>query len=109
MYRSASFSPVGANHDTISGFVASGAGHDRIDVSLMDADVTNAGRQHFAFIGTDTFAHYRSTHPGAVGMLRFDVASRTLQGNVNADFANAEFVVGLPGVSTFTAGDLILA
>lgn len=46
VYRSSAFSPVGANHDIISVFDRTGAGHDHIDVSAMDADATHAGRQH---------------------------------------------------------------
>jgi hypothetical protein len=42
-------------------------------------------------------------------MLRFDPASHQLQGNVNADFAHADFEVALPAVTAFHASDLILA
>ena len=84
------------------------ANGDKIDVHRIDADVTHAGHQHFVFIGTATFAHYHSLHPGIVGMLRFDPASHQLQGNVNADIAHPDFAVVLAGVSTIHASDLIL-
>ena len=71
------------NHDTIGDFV-SGNG-DRIDVRGIDANVTRHGHQHFVFIGTQSFAHYHSLHPGVIGMLRFNPSTRTLEGNVNAN------------------------
>ena len=59
-------------------------------------------------LGTDTFAHYHATHASVVGMLRFDPATDQLQGNVNADFGNAEFSVTLHDVAAVFGSDFVL-
>jgi hypothetical protein len=105
-FRATSFSTPGAARDYIQDF--SHAQGDKLDLHYIDADVTHAGKQGFVFIGADSFAHYQSLHQGVVGMLRFDAGLDRLQGNVNADFAAAEFEVGLPGVVSLSVGDLIL-
>jgi Ca2+-binding RTX toxin-like protein len=105
-FRSVSFSLAGATRDAILDFDHAEA--DKIDLHFIDADATRAGVQHFTFIGTDTFAHYRSLHPTVVGMVRFDPGLDRLQGNTNGNFANAEFEVALTGVPALFASDLIL-
>jgi hypothetical protein len=115
VFNAVLFSPTGAKHDVIANFSHfflfnhHHAGGDRIDVHAIDADITHAGHQHFVFIGTDTFAHYHSLHPGVVGILRFAAGAHQLQGTVNGDFAGPDFVVGLPGLAALHATDLILA
>ena len=94
-------SPVGAKHDVVFNF--SGAAGDQIDLHHILA----AGA-HLVFIGTDTFAHYHSIHPGVVGMVRFNHGSHQLQATVDGDFSAPDLVVSLPGTATFHAGELIL-
>jgi hypothetical protein len=106
VYNAVAFSPSTANHDTIGDFI-SGNG-DRIDVHGIDANVTRHGHQHFVFIGTQSFAHYHALHPGVIGMLRFNTGTHALEGNVNANFHTAEFLVALPSTTTLQASDLIL-
>jgi len=106
IFNATVFSPAGASRDIIGDFHHSEL--DRIDVHNIDADLTHAGNQTFAFIGADTFAHYHSTHASVVGMLRYDAASHHLQGNVNANFANAEFEVTVTGVTAMHANDFVL-
>ena len=107
VFNAVALSPPTTKHDVIGDF--NHLEGDKIDVHAIDADITQAGHQHFVFIGSDTFAHFHSLHPGVVGMLRFDATHKQLQGNVNADFTHADFEVALPGVTTLHAGDLILA
>lgn len=97
-------SPVGAKRDTVADFTH---GQDAIVLSRMDADTVHAHQQAFTFIGGQTFANYHAAHPGVIGMLRFDAAHHALQGNVNADFANADFEVFLPGVAAFHTNDFL--
>ena len=106
VFNAVAFSPSTANHDTIGDFI-SGNG-DRIDVHGIDANVTRHGHQHFVFIGTQSFAHYHSHHPAVIGMLRFNPGTHELEGNVNANFHTAEFLVALPSTTTLQASDLIL-
>jgi hypothetical protein len=84
-------------------------GTDKINVHAIDADVTHAGHQHFVFIGTDSFAHYHSLHPGTVGMLRFDSAKHELLGNVDNHFGTVDFAVHLSaGVLSLEPNDFVL-
>jgi hypothetical protein len=106
VFNAAVFSPAGASRDIIGDFHRSEA--DKIDVHLIDADLTHSGKQVFTFIGTDTFAHYHSLHASKIGMLRFDPGLDRLQGNLNGNFANAEFEVALPGLAALFANDLVL-
>jgi hypothetical protein len=106
VFNAVAFSPSTAKHDTIGDFI-SGNG-DKIDVHVIDADVTHPGHQHFVFIGAQTFAHYHSLHPGTIGMLRYDTAGHALQGNVNGNFSTVEFLVALPSTTTLHASDLVL-
>jgi Ca2+-binding RTX toxin-like protein len=106
VFNSVHFSPATAKHDTVLNF--SSLVGDKIDVHNIDANVLLAGHQHFVFIGTQTFAHFHSHHPGVIGMLRFVPGPEQLQGTVDGDFAHPDFVVALPGVATLHASDLIL-
>jgi Ca2+-binding RTX toxin-like protein len=94
-------SPKGAKHDVIFNF--SGAAGDKIDLH----HILPAGA-HLVFIGTDTFSHYHSVHPGVIGMVRFNPGSHQLQATVDGDFSAPDLAVSLPGVTTFHAGELIL-
>jgi hypothetical protein len=85
VFKSVHFSPANAKHDTILNFSSTVA--DKIDVHSIDANALRAGHQNFVFIGTQTFAHFHSLHPGVVGMLRF--ASGQLQGTVDGEVARA--------------------
>lgn len=85
-----------ATADVISGFVH---GSDRIDLSTIDAETSLAGNQAFTFIGVADF------RGDSTGQLRFE--SGVLYASTDADTA-AEFIIQLSGVSTFTAGDLVL-
>jgi len=96
-------SPAGAKHDTFADFSHAQGDRDHPQQSRRRHRAPH--QQAFVFIGGQTFAHYHSTHPGVIGMLRFDAAHHLLQGNVNADFASADFEVNLPGVTVFHAND----
>ena len=106
VFASILYSPATAKRDTINGF--SDTDLDKIDVHAIDADTIHAGNQNFAFIGTDSFARFHSVHPGVVGMLRFDATLHRVQGNVNGDFAHADFEVDFPGVAALLACDFVL-
>lgn len=71
---------------------------DRIDLSAIDANPTQAGRQAFVFVGAGDFS--------ATGQLRYDAANGILYGNVDAD-PDAEFAIQLLGKPVFTADHLI--
>jgi len=75
----------GSAIDTITDFDQG----DRIDLSQIDADTSQAGDQSFAFIGSDAFGHH-------AGELRaeFDQASNlwTVQGDVDGD-GQADFSI----------------
>jgi Ca2+-binding RTX toxin-like protein len=86
-----------ATADVISGFVHGG---DRIDLSTLDANASVTGDQAFTFVGAAAFSG-----ANAAGQLRF--ASGALYGSTDADVA-AEFVIQLTGVTTLTAGDVVL-
>lgn len=89
----------GANRDIITDF--NRAQGDKINLAAVDANAALAGNQSFTFIGTSAFS------ANATGQLRFDVATNTLFGSVNAD-ATAEFSIKLNGVTSVLGTDLIL-
>ena len=91
-----------ARRDVIHDF--NRAQHDRIDLSDIDA-VTGPGNQMFRFIGNDTFKHYHATHPGVIGMVRFE--NGIVQANVDNKFG-ADFEVKVLGVTAMTAADFVL-
>jgi Ca2+-binding RTX toxin-like protein len=68
---------------------------DRIDLSQIDADATQAGDQAFAFIGSGAFGHH-------AGELRaaFDAANNvwTVQGDTDGD-GNADFTLLVTAVN----------
>jgi hypothetical protein len=101
VFNSVSFSPTGLKHDVIFNF--SSASGDKIDMHHI-----LAGGAHLVFIGTDTFAHYDSVHPGVTGMVRFSPVAHQLQATVDGDFSAPDFVVSLPGTTSFHVGELIL-
>ena len=82
------------NADRIDDFVS---GTDRIDLSMIDADLTASGDQAFTFIGSAGFS-------GVAGELR--ATARQLMGDVNGDGV-ADFMVAL-GRVTLVEGDLVL-
>ena len=91
-----------ANRDLINGF--SHGQHDDIDLATIDADMTHAGNQAFAFIGHDSFVHYHATHAGVIGMVRY--AGGIVQANVDANLG-VDFEIKVTG-SALVAGDFIL-
>lgn len=99
VFSALSDSVGGANRDVITDF--NRAQGDKINLTAVDANTSLAGNQSFNFIGTSAFS------ADATGQLRFDVATNTLFGSVNAD-ATAEFSIKLNGVASVTATDLIL-
>ena len=74
---------------------------DRIDLSLIDADGSQAGDQGFALIGTAAFTSH-------AGELRYAVsgANATLFGDVGGNGA-ADFAIQLLGIATLDAIDII--
>jgi Ca2+-binding RTX toxin-like protein len=79
-------------------------GHDRIDLSTLDANTARAGNQSFSAPVAGNHFSGAFTRPGE---LYFDRVADVLYGNTDADAA-AEFAIQLTGVSTLTAGDLFL-
>jgi len=74
---------------------------DLIDLSLIDADSTQAGDQGFGFIGAAAFGNH-------AGELRYEVsaANTTVFGDVDGNGV-ADFAIQLLGVSTLVATDFI--
>ncbi|HEY0505961.1 MAG TPA: M10 family metallopeptidase C-terminal domain-containing protein, partial [Lysobacter sp.] len=82
-------SPAGANRDVVNGFVS---GADKIDLSGIDAITGNADPNDvFSYLGSGAFTN-------VAGQLRFDVATNTLQADVDGNGA-ADFEVQLVGVA----------
>ena len=85
--------------DTIKNFVSK---TDKIDLSLIDANVSLAGDQAFTFINTAAFSTTNAT-----GQLRFDAINHIVYGSNDAD-ALPEFSIALTGVTSLVAADFIL-
>ncbi|MGC4095943.1 MAG: calcium-binding protein [Nitrospira sp.] len=102
-YTAVSDSPAGSGKDIISGFSGAYPGSaigDRIDLTAIDANDSQAGNQAFTYIGSAAFT--------AAGQLRY--AGGLLQGSTDADTA-AEFeiqLVGSPPLAVGGAGTDIL-
>jgi Ca2+-binding RTX toxin-like protein len=75
-----------------------GRGHDRIDLSGIDADRKADGDQAFAWLGHGDFDGHR-------GALRFD--GETLSGDLNGD-RKADFFIHLEGGHALSASDVLL-
>lgn len=101
VFNAVNESLVTSSRDVIQGF-ASG---DKIDVSTIDADVSNAGDQAFTFTDGPVF----SGSFAGVGELFYDTTTRILWGNNDAD-AQADFSikVNLSGLSTLAVSDFVL-
>ncbi|WP_454915926.1 cadherin domain-containing protein [Xanthobacter sediminis] len=85
------------SYDTIADFSAKQK--DRIDLSAIDANgIGGTKNDAFVYIGTKGFS-------GTAGELRF--TNGVLQGDVNGD-RSADLAVKLTGVSSLTAGNVIL-
>ena len=81
-------SPAGANKDVVSGFTS---GADTIDLSGIDAISGNANANDaFSYLAGAAFTN-------VAGQLRFDVATQTLQADVDGN-GGADFEVQLVGV-----------
>ncbi|WP_431122490.1 DUF5801 repeats-in-toxin domain-containing protein [Variovorax paradoxus] len=90
-------SPAGANKDVISGFTSEA---DKIDLSGIDA-IAGGGDDAFSYLGNGAFT-------SVAGQLRFDVATNTLQADVDGNGA-ADFEVQLVGVAVPPPlGDIIV-
>lgn len=88
-------SVVGANRDVITDFVS---GTDKIDLSLIDANVFTTSNQAFTLIGsTAAFS--------AAGQIKF--VNGILYGEVTGD-STADFEIALTGVTSATAANFIL-
>ena len=88
-------SATGVNHDVIADFVR---GTDKIDLSLIDANVFVAGNQAFTLISsTAAFS--------AAGQVKF--AGGVLYGEVTGD-QTADFEIALTGITALAAADFIL-
>ena len=77
---------------------------DKIDLSTIDANaatVIAVSNEAFTFIGSSAFSS------NATGQVHYDASTGLLSGSTDADTA-AEFTIQLAGVTTLTAGDLIL-
>jgi serralysin len=94
-FNAISESLVGTNRDVIKDFVH---GWDKIDLSTIDANATAVGNNAFTFTAGTSFT--------AAGQLKF--ANGILYGNTDGNLATAEFEIGLTGVASITASDLVL-
>ena len=79
-----------------------GNGHDRIDLSGIDANTRVSGDQSFTWIGTAAF----SGHAGELHSLR-DGQNTIVEGTVNADRV-ADFQIQISGRPALTALDFLL-
>ena len=102
-FNSVKDSVTGGKRDVINDF--SHADGDQIDVSSIDANTGKSGNQKFVFIGTQSFSHYHSAHPGVIGMIRLN--GDIVQGNVDSDL-HADFEINVVGGASLVAGDFIL-
>jgi Ca2+-binding RTX toxin-like protein len=84
-------------------------GHDRIDLSEIDADSGRGGNQAFSWHGSSSFSE------GKAGWLIAEKIDRSgtahdetvISGDVNGD-ARADFQIELTGLKTLNAGDFLL-
>ncbi len=101
-YNSVSDSAFGVlNRDTITDFSA--AQMDKIDLSAIDADTSTSGNGIFSFLGAVTnFTN--------AGQLRYQLSGSDLLlfGNVDGDFATAEFEIKFSSLSSLAASSIIL-
>ncbi|KNG92915.1 M10 family metallopeptidase C-terminal domain-containing protein [Pseudaestuariivita atlantica] len=100
IYFNAVESGVGAgNRDVITDFVP---GEDRIELSRIDADLTQGFKQAFQFIGDNAFS-------GTGGELRFEQQGgiTLVQADRDGD-GLADFEIELTGTHTLTAGDFLI-
>lgn len=89
--------------DTIFEFEhAAGGGHDRIDLSSIDASTSLGGNQTFQFVGSSGF----SSFGGSVRVTTVGGNSIVMVNNDND--AMAEMVIIVDGVTGLTADDFIL-
>ncbi len=72
---------------------------DLIDLSSLDADTTQAGRQAFQWLGAESFT-------GDAGQLRY--ADDQLQGDINGD-GLSDLVIGVQNLNPMDGGLLILS
>lgn len=102
-YLNISDSTYDGGMDTIFEFEhAAGGGHDRIDLSSIDAVPTLGGNQAFQFVGSGNFAMFG----GSVRVTT--VGGNTLVMVNNDSDATAEMVIVVDGVTGLTADDFIL-
>ncbi len=85
-------------HDVIADFSA--LQDDKIDLSAVDANSNQAGKQLFHYIGDAAFTKQAA-------QLRFDSATHQLQGDTNGD-GKAESVIEISGISSLANDALIL-
>jgi Ca2+-binding RTX toxin-like protein len=89
-----------SKRDTITDFNQTEG--DKIDLSAIDANLKQAGKQPFSFIEEEAFSSTNAT-----GQLRFDKETHILYGSINAN-DKPEFAIFLNGVNTLTIDDFIL-
>ena len=92
--------PSSSQRDVIRDFSGAGGDGDRIDLSYMDANATNAEGPDdaFTFLGTD------AAFTGAAGQLTF--ALGVLEGDVNGDRV-ADFQIQVSNVIALAASDFL--
>lgn len=100
IYFNMAESGVGAgSRDIITDFVP---GEDRIEISRLDADLTQGLKQRFTFVGDDPF----SGMPGELGY-RHEGGDTVVQADVDGD-AVPDFEILLRGQLTLAEGDFFL-
>ncbi len=99
-FRDGDFGATRALADLITDF--SHADAEKINLQLVDANITAGGNQAFAFIGSGAFT-------GVAGQLHYaQVAGNTyVEGDTNGD-GTADFVIALTGLHTLIASDFAL-
>ena len=90
----------GATRDVIRDFEQ---GHDRIDLSAIDANSHTSGDDAFTFVGTAAFSHTA----GELRQYTTSSGNTIVAGDVDGD-GRTDFQIAVNGAHALSAGDFIL-